>query len=91
MRLMIFRDLRAERIVKTRTTLKKRIEEEGFPPGRLNGPYRVWTDEEVYAWVLSRPSDKVPPKGAVADMTPEGIAARVAKAMATKAAKKAAA
>ena len=89
MRLMFYADLRAERIVKTRTTLKKRIEEEGFPPGRLVGPNRAWTDEEVYAWVLSRPSDKAPPKGAVADMSPDAIAARVAKAMATKTAKKA--
>ena len=40
---------------------------------------------------MARPSDEAPLKGAVADMTPEGIAARVAKAMATKAAKKAAA
>ena len=88
MRLMFFGDLRAERIVKTRTTLKEWIENQGFPPGRLVGPHRVWSDEEVYAWVMSRPSDKAPPKGAVADMRPEAIRARVAKAMATKAAKR---
>ena len=91
MRAMFFDDLRAERIVRTRTTLDKWIREQGFPPGRLVGKNRIWTDAEVFAWIEARPSDRAPLKGAVADMTPEGIAARVAKAKATKAAKKAAA
>ena len=58
-----------------------------WPPGRAN---RVWTDAEVFAWIEARPSDQAPPKGAVADMSPEAIAARVAKSQATKAAKAAA-
>ena len=91
MRVLQFDDLRAERIVRTRTTLDKWIREQGFPPGRLVGRHRVWTEAEVFAWIESRPSDRAPLKGAVLDMTPEGIAARVAKAMATKRAKKAAA
>ena len=91
MRLLHFEDLRAERIVRTRTTLDKWIREQGFPCGRIVGRNRVWLEAEVLAWIEARPSDRAPLKGAVADMTPEGIAARVAKAMATKRAKKAAA
>ena len=88
MRAMFFDDLHDEGICKTRTTLAKWIREQGFPPGRLVGKNRVWTDVEVFAWITARPSDKAPPKGAVSDMSPGAISARVAKAKATKRAAK---
>jgi hypothetical protein len=38
-------------------TLKRAIDNQGFPPGRLITPNcRRWTVEEVEAWIESRPS-----------------------------------
>jgi predicted DNA-binding transcriptional regulator AlpA len=38
-------------------TLKRRVQNDGFPPGRYVGHSRVWTVEEVSAWWESRPTD----------------------------------
>jgi predicted DNA-binding transcriptional regulator AlpA len=55
-RLLRFGDLEERNIVPNRTTLKLWVEKEGFPPGRLLGPAtRVWTEEEIHDWFLSRP------------------------------------
>ena len=75
-----------ERIVQTWTTLNRWIDTKGFPPGRIIGRHRAWTEAEVFAWIEAQPADKAPPKGAIAQ--PEKVAERVAKAMATKAAKR---
>ena len=43
-------------------TLKRRVEKDNFPPGRYIGKNsRVWTEEEIEAWWLSRPSAGPPP------------------------------
>jgi hypothetical protein len=43
-------------------TLKRRVQEDGFPAGRYVGRNtRVWTAEEVEAWFNSRPQAKVDP------------------------------
>jgi predicted DNA-binding transcriptional regulator AlpA len=42
------------------TTLNRRIAKEGFPPGRIIGRRRFWTEMEVERWIESRPSAKLP-------------------------------
>ena len=57
--LLRFANLKARGIVSNHVTLKRWIETEGFPPGRLLGPNtRVWTEAEIEAWVASRPIAK---------------------------------
>jgi predicted DNA-binding transcriptional regulator AlpA len=54
--LLRFGDLKNRKIVTNHPTLKRWIQEQGFPPGRLLGPNtRVWTEAEVEGWVNSRP------------------------------------
>jgi predicted DNA-binding transcriptional regulator AlpA len=43
--------------------LNRRIANEGFPPGRLIGRKRLWTEAEVTAWIESRPVGKAPLRG----------------------------
>src|SRR5262245_25408641 len=46
-------------------TLKRRIQQDNFPPGRYVGENtRVWTEEEVAAWFDSRPKAGPPPENA---------------------------
>jgi Prophage CP4-57 regulatory protein (AlpA) len=53
-----FRDLKARGIVNTWPTLKSRIERAGFPPGQKLGPNtRAWREDEVQAWLDSRPTE----------------------------------
>ena len=42
-------------------SLKRRIEQDNFPPGRYVGRKRVWTLEEVQAWFDARPEGGRPP------------------------------
>ena len=58
MRLLFFDDLREERIASTWATINKWIDERGFPPGRLIGRQRAWTEREVFEWIEAQPSDK---------------------------------
>jgi predicted DNA-binding transcriptional regulator AlpA len=53
--LLFFEDLVQRRLVKTWTTLNRWIDQEGFPPGRLIGRNRVWTEAEVWAWIGPAP------------------------------------
>jgi len=49
--------------IKSWPTLKLRILNDNFPPGRyLGGNTRVWTIEEVEAWFESRPKAGPPPE-----------------------------
>ena len=60
MTLLRFRDLKDRRIVGNHVTLKRWIEREGFPPGRMLGPNtRVWRESEIDAWLDSRPAQRV--------------------------------
>ena len=55
-KLLRFRDLKRIGLIENWPTLKRRIESQGFPPGRLLGPNtRVWTEGEVEVWFVSRP------------------------------------
>jgi predicted DNA-binding transcriptional regulator AlpA len=58
-----YRDLKAEGIVSNRATLGNWIRDRGFPSGRLIGPNtRMWPEDEVRAWIDSRPTEfKQPP------------------------------
>jgi predicted DNA-binding transcriptional regulator AlpA len=56
-----FRDLVALGIVANRVTLKNWIKDRGFPPGCLVGPNtRLWDEDEIAAWLASRPTDLKP-------------------------------
>jgi len=64
-RLLRFKDLRERGIIRNWPMLKRRITRDGFPPGRMIGPNsRAWTEEEVEAWVKSRPTAGPAPRGA---------------------------
>ena len=62
MRLLRFADLRGDNgqppIVRTWTTLNKLIDEKGFPPGRMIGRFRVWTEAEIERWIEAQPAAK---------------------------------
>jgi hypothetical protein len=58
MRLLLKDDLRDLRIVSNWNTLNKWIDERGFPPGRIIGRNRVWTESEVFAWIEAQPPNK---------------------------------
>jgi predicted DNA-binding transcriptional regulator AlpA len=52
-----FRDLQERGVVANRATLKNWTDKSEFPVGRLIGPNtRTWTEEEVSAWLESRPT-----------------------------------
>ena len=52
------KDLAELGIVNTWTTLNKWIDQRGFPPGRMIGRVRLWTDDELMAWIIAQPTDK---------------------------------
>jgi hypothetical protein len=63
-RLLRFKDLRDRGIITNWPMLKRRIERDGFPVGRMVGPNtRVWIEEEVEKWVKSRPIAGPEPRG----------------------------
>ena len=60
-----FVDLKRMKLVTNHVTLKRWIEREGFPPGRMLGPNtRVWQSSEIEAWLDSRPTDNTLLRGA---------------------------
>jgi predicted DNA-binding transcriptional regulator AlpA len=60
MSLLRFSDLKDRKIVTNHVTLKRWIEREDFPPGRMLGPNtRVWCESEIDAWLESRPTQRV--------------------------------
>ena len=64
-RLLRFRDLQARGIINNWPMLKRRIERDGFPRGRMIGPNsRAWTETEVEKWLASRPVAGPAPRGA---------------------------
>jgi hypothetical protein len=40
------------------TAINKLIKQEGFPPGRMCGRNRIWSEQEIDEWLLNRPTDK---------------------------------
>jgi predicted DNA-binding transcriptional regulator AlpA len=56
MRYLRYPDLVARGIIKSRMTLKRLIDSQGFPRGVLLTPNcRAWAEEDVDAWLASRP------------------------------------
>jgi len=56
MKLIRFNDLVAKGVVNSRMTLKRLIDNQGFPPGVLITPNsRAWNEAEVDAWIAARP------------------------------------
>jgi len=56
MKLLRFRDLQARGVINSWPMLKRRIERDGFPRGRMIGPNsRAWSEDEVERWLKSRP------------------------------------
>jgi hypothetical protein len=56
MKFLRFSDLKDRGIFNSRMTLKRAIDERGFPQGRLLTPgCRAWTEDEVSEWLASRP------------------------------------
>ena len=63
--LLRFRDLKDRGIVANWPSLKRRIEKDGFPPGRMIGENtRAWLESEIDAWIASRPIEGPEPRGA---------------------------
>jgi predicted DNA-binding transcriptional regulator AlpA len=62
MKVLRFADLKERGIVKSWPMLRRRIDKHGFPRGRMLGPNtRAWTEEEIEAWLASRPTASKPP------------------------------
>jgi hypothetical protein len=58
--LLRFADLKARGVVSNWVTLARWIEREGFPPGKRLGPNtRAWRDDEIEAWLETRPAAAV--------------------------------
>jgi predicted DNA-binding transcriptional regulator AlpA len=63
-RLLRFRDLQARGIINSWPMLRRRIEFDGFPRGFMAGPNtRRWREDEVEAWIESRPVAGPAPRG----------------------------
>ncbi len=57
-----FANLRARGIVNSWPQLRRLQQLHGFPRGRMLSPnIRAWTEEEVEAWVASRPIENIRP------------------------------
>ena len=57
MKWISFDDLVEKGVVNSRMTLKRAIDNLGFPPGKLLMPNcRRWIEEEVDAWAANRPT-----------------------------------
>jgi predicted DNA-binding transcriptional regulator AlpA len=70
MNLLRFQDLREQRIVRTWTTLNNWIDHRSFPPGRMIGKHRLWTEAEVLAWIERQPQAKLEPRGCAKGRAP---------------------
>jgi hypothetical protein len=64
--LLYFPDLGPDglNLVQNWTTLNRWISELGFPPGRMLGRRRAWTEREVFDWIERQPTaNHAPLKG----------------------------
>jgi predicted DNA-binding transcriptional regulator AlpA len=61
MKLIDYNDLVAKGVVASRMTLKRLIDDHGFPPGILVTPNaRRWNEDLVDEWVANRPAARKP-------------------------------
>jgi predicted DNA-binding transcriptional regulator AlpA len=65
MKFLRFADLKTAGIINSWPMLRRRIERDGFPAGRMLGPNtRAWTEDEILAWLDGRPTArKAGPRG----------------------------
>jgi len=57
MKLLGFKDFNDMGLFNSPMTMKRAIDNQGFPPGRLVTPNaRRWTEDEVTAWIANRPT-----------------------------------
>jgi len=57
--LLRFAHLKERHIIESWPQLKRLVETENFPPGRLLGPNtRVWFESEIDAWLKARPTTR---------------------------------
>jgi hypothetical protein len=65
MKFLRYADLKADGIITSWPMLRRRIEKDGFPPGRLLGPNtRAWSEVEIENWLNGRPTArKAGPRG----------------------------
>ena len=62
-----FKTLQAKGIAESWAFLRNLIENYGFPPGKLLSPQiRIWAEDEVGAWVETRPVAPAEPRGIAA-------------------------
>lgn len=60
--LLRFRHLKERGIVENWPQLRRLVAKYGFPPGKYIGPNtRIWTEEEMEAYLASRPTTKPSP------------------------------
>jgi predicted DNA-binding transcriptional regulator AlpA len=60
-KLLRYSDLVERGFVRSRMTLKRRIDEQDFPPGRLISPNaRAWSEKEIERWLATRPTSRKP-------------------------------
>jgi predicted DNA-binding transcriptional regulator AlpA len=60
-KLLRYPDLVERGIIRSRMTLKRRIDDQDFPPGRLISPNcRAWTEKEIEEWLATRPVARKP-------------------------------
>jgi predicted DNA-binding transcriptional regulator AlpA len=65
MKWLRFAELKARGIVNSWAMLGRRIERDGFPPGRMLGANtRAWSESEIEQWLNSRPLAGPAPRGA---------------------------
>jgi predicted DNA-binding transcriptional regulator AlpA len=61
MKFLRLADLKAAGIINSWPMLRRRIERDDFPPGRMLGPNtRAWTETEIENWLATRPTGKKP-------------------------------
>jgi predicted DNA-binding transcriptional regulator AlpA len=61
MKWLSYTDLEAMKIFGSRMSLKRAIDNLGFPAGTLVTPNRRrWREDEVEAWIAARPSSRKP-------------------------------
>ena len=75
-RLLRFRHLKERGIADSWPQLRRLMQHQGFPPGRLLGPQtRVWSEEEIDAWFAARPVKTTQPlRGSVKNKHEERLA-----------------
>jgi predicted DNA-binding transcriptional regulator AlpA len=60
-RILSFTDLQELDLVRCWPTLNRWIEKQGFPPGHIVGRRRLWLEDDVLAWIRSRPTENNQP------------------------------